>query len=625
MQPAAAPAGRLGPALLLGLLSLPLLQPLHGAPMQFFESEWLAAALGLGGALALLLGPAGRWPALAGLPLLAAAWVALQPLLLPQVYPQNHVAPTALLVWAGLLLAAGHAWRQAEAGRSAALWDRVAAALLLAGLLNAALGAVQVLAPQALPGWLLYADAKSARAATGQLRHQGHYVLTLAWALGALLWLDARGRLGGGVPGRGHEGEGWISRRGLAALGLLVLGLALSTQRAALLYAGLPLLLSLGLRPGPEAEGPRLRRALRRRALLALGLMLLATWALPPLTQALAAEGRGLDTALSRGAASAWSLRLPMWASAWAAWLQAPWTGLGYDGYAAFHAERAHALPDFRYTTHAHQLPLHLLATLGLGAGLGLLAGGVLWLRRLGPAGRSAGQALPLLLLAPAAAACLIELPTHVAHLLGPLALLLGLGLGGPAAAALGPGARRLLALGGLAGVLLLAWTLAAFVALNRPWREALPPAERWRVVEAAVAHPVFTAVAESVLDDLVPLDARGLPPAALQEAVARNARSLAWRPGRRGLYRRAALLQLAGEPAAARRALDRAAAVYPAERASFLAHLCQGRRVDTAALAPLVEHARQWPGFALPAACAPGRTARAPTPSFPHAEEGNP
>lgn len=587
------PAGRLGPALLLGLLSLPLLQPLHGAPMQFFESEWLAMALGLGGALALLLGPAGRWPALAGLPLLGAAWVALQPLGVPQVYPLNHAAPTAMLAWAGLLLAAGHAWRHAVAERGA-LWDAVAAALLLAGLLNAALGAVQVLAPEALPGWLLYSDRKSAQAATGQLRHQGHYVLTLGWALAALLWLDARGRLGG-------RAGAWISGRGLAALALLVLGLALSTQRAALVYAGLPLGVALGLSAGPDG----LRRALRRRGLLALALMLAATWALPPLTQALAGEGPGLGTASARGAESAWALRLPMWASAWAAWQSAPWTGLGFDAYTAFHAERAHALPNFRYTTHAHQLPLHLLATLGLGAGLGLLALLAVWLRRLGRAGRQPAEALPLLLLAPAAAACLIELPTHVAHLLGPIALLLGLGLGGPAAPDLSVPARRLLAVGGLLGALLLAWTLAAFLALNRPWREALPPAEQARVLHAGRAHPVFQAVADSVLDDLLPLDARGLDPTTLDAHLARNARSLAWRPGSRGLYRRAALLQRAGQAEAARAALDRAQVFYPAHRQAFLARLCRGARQEGAALQPLIDHARRTPGLPLPSACA--------------------
>lgn len=586
------PAGRWGPALLLALLVLPFVQPLHGPPMQFFESEWLALALGLGGALALLRSPAGRWPRAAWLLLGLAAWVALQPLLLAMPYPHNHAAPAFMLAWAALLLAAGRSWQLAEPD-PAARADRLAWALLAAGLLNAGAGLLQVLGPEGLPAWLVYSDRKSLQAATGQLRHQGHYVLLLGWSLAALLWLDARGRLGGrGQPAR------WLGGPAALALGLLALGMALSTQRAVGVYAALPGLLALALRD--EAGG--LRGALRRRGLLALGAVLAAVWLSP-----LLAEWAGADTlrtAVSRGAQSAWSLRLPMWGSAWAAAAVQPWTGLGYDGYAAFHALRAQALPDFRYTTHAHNLPLHLLATLGapaLGALLGLVLAWAWGLRR---GGRAPAQYLPLLLLALAGASSLIELPSHVAYFLGPMALLLGLSWQADTPPALGRAGRALLAAAGLLAALALAWTLQAFLALNRPWREALPPAARGAAVQAATEHPVFTAVAESVLDDLLPLDARAWSPAEAQAHLARNARGLAWRPAARVMHRRAALLQLNGQPEAARAALDAARAMHPAATPGFLAHLCRGRGVDTVALAPLVDHARGWPGFTLPPAC---------------------
>lgn len=593
MHAAPAPVGRLGPALLAGLLVLPFLQPLHGPPFQFFETEWLATALGLAGALALLGHPAGCWPRAAWLLLALAAWVALQPWVLDIPYPQNHAAPAALLAWAALLLAAGRSWQRA-APDPAALADRLAGALLAAGLLNAGAGLLQVLGPEGgLPAWLVYSDRKSLQAATGQLRHQGHYVLLLGWSLAALLWLDARGRLGGG--GRPASWMGWPAA---LALALLALGMALSTQRAVLVYAALPGLLALALRD----EGTGLRRALRRRAALALAAVLAAVLFTPALAASVGADT--LHTALGRGAQSAWSLRLPMWGSAWAAGTAHPWTGLGHDGYTAFHALRAHGLADFRYTTHAHNLPLHVLATLGAPA-LGLLLGlAAAWAWGLGRAWRDPARALPLAWLGMAAASSMIELPSHVAHFLGPIALLLGLSWRGDAPPALGRPGRLALALGGLLGALALAWTLAAFWALNRPWREALPPAVRIATLEAATAHPVLAAVADSVLDDLLPLDARGWSPAQRQAHLDRNARGLAWRPTARVMHRRAALLQLAGQPAEARAALDRARAVHPALTPGFLAHLCRGRGVDTAALRPLVDHARAWPGFTLPAAC---------------------
>lgn len=569
------------------LLALPFVQPLHRPPMLFFESEWLAVALGLALCAALLPSPRLAWPRLAWAPLLLAAWIAVQPLLVAMPYPQTAVAPALVCVWGAALIAAGHGLRRLRPDPD--LWDALAGAMLAGAVLGAIVGAAQVLAPGWGPVWLVYEDAGTARSAAGNLRHQGHHALHLGWGLVALVWLHARERL----------------RAGAFLGGLLILApaLAMTSQRAALVYALALLPTAWLLRARDEPSfAQRLRRSAGMAGVMAVVAMLL--WAVvAPMLSATATPG-----ALQRSGndGGLW-IRLPMWESAWRMFLQAPWTGLGVDGYTAFHLDHAAASPHFRYTTHAHNAPLHLLATVGL-AGVAPLAWlAWRWLRNLAPGTLSTKGFLPVGLLAVFVACCMVETPTHMTYFLGPAALLLGMTCG--AARGTGtpshPAGRWLLAGMVACGVSVLAWTLAGFQALSSPWSKPMKTAQMLARFESAARHPVFAAVAESVQADFV-----GLKSTSARD-LERARRVAAWRPAEKPLYRLAALLALRGQPKAARETLDRAMRAFPAGLTRFAQNVC-GQRSDLAEpLRELLRYGASRRPDALVACDAPATPAR--------------
>lgn len=239
------------------------------------------------------------------------------------------------------------AWLGAAAARAKAPPQGLFEALVIAGVLSAALGAVQAFAPSAIAvDWL--ATSGLPGRAVGQLRQPNHLATLLLWSIAALVPLVESGVLSRSATRK---------TIGFVLLALLVLGVVLSGSRTGLVAMGLLLLWAVVDR----------RFSLPSRALLATApvLAFLMSWAL----SADAAGGVGIG-ARRAGAGSDWSSsRLAIWRDTWDLIQANPWFGVGVGDFnfawsLSVFPNRPTALFD-----HSHNLPLQLWVELGLPLG----------------------------------------------------------------------------------------------------------------------------------------------------------------------------------------------------------------------------------------------------------------
>ncbi|MBN8510167.1 MAG: O-antigen ligase C-terminal domain-containing protein [Burkholderiales bacterium] len=393
----------------------PSLLAYNVSPSSTFLNQALALALwGSFVALCLMAAPAppGRvllrvaaWPALALGVLLLAVLLAWSPGRLPSALA---LSAAGLLLAALVLLLAGAA---ARAGPPAEpLFVAFCAAWVVAGVINAAIGGVQVFAPDWPDGdWI--ARSGLAGRAVGNLRQPNHLSSLLLWSAIAIVPLFELRRL---------------SLRAAAGLYvIMIFAVVLTASRTGVL--GVALLTLWGL------ADRRLSR--RSRGLLLLSpLLYAAAWLGLAAWAHASAQAFGGEARLAEGDLS--GSRFGIWANTLALIRQHPWAGVGFGEF-----NLAWTLTPFpgrptAYFDHAHNLPLHLAAELGLPlGGLVLLLLGAALLRALHvPAAhppqaavmqRSAAMMLLLIGLH-----SLLEYPLWYAYFLLPTAWLFGFGLG---------------------------------------------------------------------------------------------------------------------------------------------------------------------------------------------------
>ncbi len=365
-------------------------------------------------------------------------------------------------------------------------------ALLVAGVLGALIGMVQVLAPQWADGTLI-AQISGGRAA-GNLRQPNHLSSLLLWSLVALLWLSERGRIG---------------RLAAPALGVLLLaGIVLSASRTGML--GVLMLGAWGL----------LDRRLSRRSralLIALPFVFALLWSG---LAAWAHHGQhvfGGDAQLVKGDIS--SSRFAIWANTLALIANHPWLGVGWGEFNF--AWSLTPFPDrpVAFFDHTHNLPLQFAVELGVPLALLVLAllGWALWRAfRAGAETTDAAASLTLraafLMVLMMAVHSQLEYPLWYAHFLLPTAFAFGLCLGGDTSAVAAPAAPQGVRPLRVAAALLLMGGCAALVDYSRvvaifdPGASAAPLAERIAAGKRSVLfghHADYAAVttAEQVAD----------------------------------------------------------------------------------------------------------------------------
>ncbi len=366
------------------------------------------------------------------------------------------LAAAALLVIVGAALA--------RAGLAAAAFEALCIALLVSGVIGAAIGGVQVFAPQWSDGTLIASIAEGR--AAGNLRQPNHLSSLLLWSLVALVWLYERQALG---------------RRAASALALLLLaGVVQTGSRTGML--GVLLLAAWG---GLDRRLSRPARVLLLAAPVVYALLwgALGTWAHQ--TEHLF----GGDAQLAKGDIS--SSRFAIWANTIALIASHPWLGVGWGEF-----NFAWSLTPFpgrpvAFFDHTHNLVLQLAVELGVPLALLVLAllGRALWCAW--RSGLESPDPLTGLTLRAAFVIVLMmavhsqfEYPLWYAHFLLPTAFAFGLCLGGGGSAPAVPAGRRPSSLRLGAALLLLGGCAALYdyqrvVAIFAPGAAAAPLAER--------------------------------------------------------------------------------------------------------------------------------------------------
>lgn len=570
---------RIGLLLAGSLCLLPFLIPYHQPPVLSFYPEWLAAALGVAAALAVLAG--GGLKSEAALPapspwLVAfALLLAARALLGDPAYPQGPLLGAAYVLYAVLMIQLG---AQLVAAHGAERVAHLLAVFLLAGaLLNAAAGIIQF---YGRPAWLedIVAELRGARA-YGNIAQTNLYASYLAMGQAALVLIWPRSRTGRAAAG--------------IALLLLVVASALSGSRSALLYA-------LWL----AALGWMAPVRLKRTAWAVAAAVLVAHLAVPWVNGALELGPAGAGT-LERvlGAPEEPAApRVAIFSTALRVFRDAPLAGVGWGEFAgaAFAQGLEPSLTQVgQVWTSPHNLPLHLLAETGL-AGTLLVLGG-LWVWAAPLARRYRAQASPALWWTIAAAGVpllhsLFEYPLWSAHFLAVTALLVGTSAS-PRGRSL-PIAR----VGGFAACILLATVLALvlrdFARLDTaritgttpsmaPADQAARDARTMRELTGGLLGPV----AELWIFTGASLDRDGLA-----EKLAMSERLARYWPANEVLVRRAVYLAMDGNEGQARALLTDALRAFPQRHGATLGLLEQASATGPTSIAPLLAVARASP-----------------------------
>jgi O-antigen ligase len=320
-----------------------------------------------------------------------------------------------------------------QAGLGAPAFRAFCVGLLVAGVASSAIGLVQVYAPQWADGNWLARSVTEGRA-VGNLRQPNHLCSLLLWGVVATAWLC----------------ELRVLKRGVlaAALALLLMfAVVLSASRSGVVGAVLLALWGLLDRRLPG----RLRVAL-----LLAPLVYALLWAGATAWAHHSQQVFGGETRFS-GAGDISSSRFGIWANTLALVRAHPWLGVGFGEF-----NFAWTLTPFpgrpvAFFDHAHNLPLHLAAELGvpLAALVLALLGWALWCAwRAGRAEPTETTKVTMATEGAKAASLfshlraafvmvlmvllhsLLEYPLWYAYFLLPAAFVLGLGLGGPPAMA---------------------------------------------------------------------------------------------------------------------------------------------------------------------------------------------
>jgi len=566
------------------LCLLPFLVPYHQQPVLSFFPEWLAAAIGVAAALALLFAggaPAVSLPVPARWLIAFALFLALQTLNDTHAYPQLSLLAAIYVLYAVLMI-----WLGTQLVLSLGI-ERVAialATLLLAGALaNSFAGVVQYYGrPRLLEDFI--ADAHG-HGAYGNIAQRNLYANYLALGEGALLFLWLRVRVRTAYAG--------------AALLTIVWASALSGSRGALLYslwyAGAGF---LALRIRDSAETRRLRLAALGLAAATLAVHLLVPWF--NITFEFSTPGESTLERLRANFGD--SARLEV------AWLAlrvfgtAPVSGVGMGGFAgaAFDLGPAPQLTlHNEIWTSPHNLPLHLLAETGALGALLVLGGLCVWAWQAAQRYREHPEAALWWLLAAIGVELihsLIEFPLWSAHFLGVAALFIGAsshteGCSSALSRAYRYGAAAVcIVISVSLGIVLRDYIRLDSTRITGAAVTLTPAAQAQQdaITLRGLRHGLMAPAADLWTLLGAPLERADLPDKLkISDRVART-----W-PANALVVRQAVFLAFDGQPEKARGILERVLHTYPNQRETTISILQQARPADPAAIEPLLTLAR--------------------------------
>ena len=357
----AAPSGRVPPLILVASLlaiASPALLAYNVSPSATFFNQ--ALALGGWGAFLACLFAQSRWESgrHALMPVVALGVMALGVLLscvLDRLPSSLALSSVSFLFAAALAYAGGLVARQGETRGS--VFQVVCIALLVAGLINVPLAAIQTFAAASPDGdWIARAGAQGR--AGGNLRQPNHLSSLLLWSLVALVWLHDTW-----VEKRSQAGRNAWRAAAALALVALVFGDVLTVSRT-----GMVCVVLLALWGVVDRRLSRFSRVL----LWAIPVVYLACWVgMSAWADATAQTFMG-GTQLHKSDPS--SSRFDIWANSLSLLREHLWLGVGWGEF-----NFAWSLTPFpgrpvAFYDHTHNLPLQLLVELGVPLGLLVMA-----------------------------------------------------------------------------------------------------------------------------------------------------------------------------------------------------------------------------------------------------------
>jgi len=559
---------------------LPFILPEHQLPIQSFQAEALAFALGVAAATATQIGARNTLTAFSGPAIWLLAFAALltgSAVFGAPAYAQlplagaMYVAYAALLLWLGAQLAVRFGVER--------IATVLSVAILAGALANAMAGVIQFSGrPAALEDVVA---AMRGNRAYGNVAQANLYVNYLSLGCASLAYLWFRGLL--------------RSSYALAAALLLAGAIALASTRGALLYAlwlaALGMVATL-IRSDFEA------RRLKIAACILACLIIAANLAVPQLSNLLhiGPASRGAFERLLTSAPEFAEPRWHIWPLAARAFAAEPLFGTGIGEFAGIAFEDG--LPPTvtlhgEIWTSAHNLPLQLLAETGaLGAALVLAGLGTWWWRA---ATRYATAPQPALWWVIAIAGiesihAMLEFPWWSAHFLGLTALVMGAGLDSRPATNIARHATRF-ALAGISVALALwlatgirDYTRLASTRISGTSNALAASTDDIATLQALALGPL-APVAELWMILGASLDNTGL-----HEKLDRSARVARFWPSNEVIARRVVFLALAGNALEARRLLEQALQSFPLRRDQTVQILSRAVAVDAAAIRPLLD-----------------------------------
>ena len=349
------------------LFCLPFMVSYHHLPIAAFYGEWLAAALGVAAMLALMsknFWQEVKLPQISLVFLGLAAILNMQWMLNMLHSPQFALLILSYLAWAFVLVVLGSYLRQ-QLG-----WEKIATTLswflVLGGIANIIFVGLQIALKSKVD--LPFMPKLTSYGALSQANNFADY---MALATASLMYLYAKKQL--------------QLKLFIVGLMLFISLLAFSGSRSSWLYLGFISLLAIGLqiKSIKQLNGSPNIRSLLRVSLLLLPLFaiiqLALHYALPDNLISLPTEelmeGLNAKTASMRG---------QFWQTSWHLFSQSPWLGIG-AGQMRWQTfvllDTPNLNPAKMIFEHSHNLFIHLLTEMGIGAALLALIGLGAWAR----------------------------------------------------------------------------------------------------------------------------------------------------------------------------------------------------------------------------------------------------
>lgn len=550
-------ASNTGLAFISLMFLLPFINMHYAYPIPSFYAEWIAGVLGLAAA-ATLLHPAS--PDITKIPQISLVFLLLSVIVAVQwMMGMLHSAQYALLIisyltWAFLLAATGSRLRHTIG------WEKLitvlAWSLFIAGIINAGLLILQIVVRTGgtIP-FLPYS------AEYGTMSQPNHYANFTTLATISLIYLHTKGR---------------FSSVFFALLLILFLTmLSFSGSRSAWLYLMAIVVLAFFI---PAKTDKPNQVSLSPRNLLRITLFTLPAFALVQLLVYYVAPDDLVNLTTERLTygvmAETPSARLHIWYDSLRLFLQSPWLGIGADAMKAetfLLLDAPTAMASHHIFEHAHNLFLHLLAEMGIGAFLIVLAGLVAWIRAFKWRALNLETWWLLAMLAILGIHSMLEYPLWFAYFLGIAAILLGAGDEKLVSLSLHKITKRVstelsaksirigLAILVLLGTINLGTMLIANMKLENALQQSGNTVASKQNLDWVDRYSLLSSYAELIYALSMVVDHNEI-----DHQFLLNQSTLRFRPLRKIAYQHVLLLMLKGDAANAKKLLSRTLIVYP-------------------------------------------------------------